>query len=56
MKQLDLFENTKKEEWEKHGFRTREEWLKAKSYDRAFKHMEQQAERQARERAKDVKT
>tara|TARA_R100001460_G_scaffold101856_1_gene145999 strand:- start:1091 stop:1258 length:168 start_codon:yes stop_codon:yes gene_type:complete len=55
MKQLDLFEN-QKEEWEKFGFATREEWLKAKAFDRAFKHMEQVAERQAIERAKNVKT
>ena len=27
--QLDLFEKPKKE-WEKHGFKTREQWIKAK--------------------------
>ena len=39
-KQLDLFEKPKKE-WQKHGFATREQWNKAKEYDRAFRHMEQ---------------
>ena len=39
-KQLDLFEKPKKD-WEKHGFATREQWLKAKNYDRAWRHMEQ---------------
>ena len=38
--QLDLFEQPKKE-WEKHGFATREQWIKAKEYDRAFRHMKQ---------------
>ena len=38
--ELDLFEKPKKE-WEKHGFATREQWLKAKNYDRAWRHMEQ---------------
>ena len=38
--QLDLFEKPKKE-WEKHGFATREQWQKAKAYDRAWRHMEQ---------------
>tara|TARA_B100001093_G_scaffold464791_1_gene481951 strand:+ start:2356 stop:2535 length:180 start_codon:yes stop_codon:yes gene_type:complete len=28
-------------DFKKHGFETREEWNKAKSFDRAFKHMEQ---------------
>ena len=39
-KQLDLFEKPKKE-WQKHGFATREQWNKAKAYDRAFRHLEQ---------------
>ena len=39
-KQLDLFEKPKKE-WQKHGFATREQWNKAKPYDRAFRHMKQ---------------
>ena len=39
-KQLDLFEKPKTD-WEKHGFKTRAEWLKAKSYDRAYRHFEQ---------------
>ena len=38
--ELDLFGKPKKE-WEKHGFATREQWLKAKNYDRAWRHMEQ---------------
>lgn len=28
-------------DFKKHGFQTREEWNKAKGFDRAFKHMEQ---------------
>ena len=55
MKQLDLFDN-QKEEWEKFGFATREEWLKAKSYDRAWRHMEQTAKQKIKEGLKDVET
>ena len=38
-KQLDLFEENKP--WKKNGFTTREEWLKAKEWDRASNHFAQ---------------
>ena len=54
-KQLDLFEKPKKE-WEKHGFATREQWQKAKEYDRAWRHMEQaNLERLAKNSLKKIK-
>lgn len=37
--QTELKFSFKKEEWEKHGFKTREEWLRACAYDREFKFM-----------------
>ena len=50
-KQLELKFNEKSEtlkklekeipDFKKHGFQTREDWLKAKAYDRAWGHMEQ---------------
>lgn len=50
-KQLELNFNEKSEtlkklekeipDFKKHGFQTREEWNKAKAYDRAWRHMEQ---------------
>tara|TARA_Y100001938_G_C8032104_1_gene401203 strand:- start:329 stop:544 length:216 start_codon:yes stop_codon:yes gene_type:complete len=40
MKQLDLFTD-KIPEWKKRGFKSREEWLRAKEFDRAWRHMEQ---------------
>jgi len=38
-KQLDLFEENKP--WKKNGFATREEWQKAKEWDRACIHFQQ---------------
>ena len=38
-KQLDLFEENKP--WKKNVFTTREEWLKAKEWDRASNHFAQ---------------
>lgn len=52
--ELDLFEKPKKE-WEKHGFATREQWLKAKNYDRAWRHMEQANLERLATKYKDVK-
>ena len=52
--QLDLFEQPKKE-WEKHGFATREQWIKAKEYDRAFRHMKQANLERLATKYKDVK-
>ena len=52
--ELDLFEKPKKE-WEKHGFATREQWLKAKNYDRAWRHMEQANLERLTSKYKDVK-
>ena len=52
--QLDLFEKPKKE-WEKHGFTTREQWIKAKEYDRAFRHMQQANLERLATKYKDVK-
>ena len=40
MKQLDLF-GQEIPEWLERGFKTRSEWLKAKEYDRAYRHMKQ---------------
>lgn len=39
----ELISKLKKEipDYKKHGFQTRDEWLKAKAYDRAWNHMEQ---------------
>ena len=53
-KQLDLFEKPK-QEWEKHGFATREQWQKAKEYDRAWRHMEQANLERLATKYKDVK-
>ena len=53
-KQLDLFEKPKTD-WEKHGFATREQWLKAKNYDRAWRHMEQANLERLATKYKDVK-
>ena len=39
-KQLDLF-SKKIPEWKRRGFKSRHEWLKAKEFDRAWRHMEQ---------------
>ena len=52
--ELDLFEKPKKE-WEKHGFATREQWLKVKNYDRAWRHMEQANLERLATKYKDVK-
>ena len=52
--QLDLFEKPKKE-WETHGFTTREQWQKAKEYDRAWRHMEQANLERLATKYKDVK-
>ena len=51
---LDLFEKPKME-WEKHGFATREQWQKAKEYDRAWRHMEQANLERLATKYKDVK-
>ena len=37
--QTELKLTFKKEEWEKHGFKTREAWIKACEFDREFKYM-----------------
>ena len=37
--QTEMSFTFEKEEWEKHGFKTREVWLKACAYDREFKFM-----------------
>ena len=39
-KQLDLF-SKKIPEWKRRGFKSRQAWLKAKEFDRAWRHMEQ---------------
>ena len=54
-KQLYLFDKPKTD-WEKHGFKTRAEWLKAKAFDRAFKHFEQSNQRGIKEGAKKNET
>ena len=42
MKQLEMNFNKKKlKPWEEHGFKTKQEWDKAKAFDRAFRHYEQ---------------
>ena len=40
-KQLSLFEKKNVPEWKARGFKSRAEWLRAKAYDRAFRHMKQ---------------
>ena len=52
--QLDLFEKPKKE-WEKDGFATREQWIKAKDFARAFRHMQQANLERLATKYKDVK-
>jgi len=37
--QTELKLTFEKEEWEKHGFKTREAWIKACEFDREFKYM-----------------
>ena len=44
MKQLELKLEFKQEEWEKHGFKTREEWIAACNWDREFKYLESRNE------------
>ena len=39
-KQLELKLDDPREEWEKNGFKTREEWLKACAFDKEFKYLE----------------
>tara|TARA_S200000501_G_C20816682_1_gene740870 strand:+ start:1358 stop:1525 length:168 start_codon:yes stop_codon:yes gene_type:complete len=41
-----------KEEWEKHGFKSRDEWLKACAFDREFKFMKRTQENREKQEDK----
>ena len=40
-KQLELQLEDTRDEWEKNGFKTKEEWCKACAFDREFKYLSQ---------------
>ena len=52
MKQLDLF-GQEIPEWLRRGFKSRSEYLKAKEYDRAFRHMKQMEKARKKDEIKD---
>ena len=50
--QTEMSFTFEKEEWEKHGFKSREEWLKACAFDKEFKHMKRLQDQREKQEGK----